>query len=115
MDTGGGLDERLSCDFTMLTLSKNTTLSPLLLSGGFAVLNVVIYLVIAQLAFDAVFSFDYLFWVIGVLVTAFPLGLIMYQAIKANWAWWSVALACVISIAISFMHFWMFIVATSGF
>lgn len=99
----------------MLKLSQSTDLNPLLVSGGFAVLNIVIYLVMTRLAFDAFFSFAYLFWVIGVLGIAFRLGLFVYRVRKANWAWRSVALVSVFSIVVTFTHFWIFIVATSGF
>lgn len=76
-------------------------------------MNVIIFFAVTQLAYGAFFSFGYFFWVIGVLGVSFPLSLIVYRIFKSKWAWWSVALACVISAAVSVMHFWMIVVSAT--
>ncbi|NSX56094.1 hypothetical protein [Parasulfitobacter algicola] len=97
----------------MLKRSPNSNLNPLFLAGGFAVLNIAIFFAVTQLSYGLFFSFGYFLWVICVSGVAFPLALIGYRVFVGKWAWWSVALACVISAAVSVMHFWMIAVSAT--
>lgn len=97
----------------MLSVSSHPNLSPVMLSGGFAILNVVTFYAAAQITYGFLFSFDYFFWVLCVSGVAFPLGVIVYSVLKAKWAWWSVVLACVISAAGSATHFLLILAAAA--